>query len=44
MTLTAPHHPADGGRANASGPLAPEESRLLDAYWRAANFLSVGQI
>jgi xylulose-5-phosphate/fructose-6-phosphate phosphoketolase len=27
-----------------SGPLAPEELRLLDAYWRAANYLSVGQI
>jgi xylulose-5-phosphate/fructose-6-phosphate phosphoketolase len=27
-----------------SGPLAAEELRLLDAYWRAANYLSVGQI
>src|SRR5436309_2543527 len=27
-----------------TGPLAPEELRLLDAYWRAANYLSVGQI
>jgi xylulose-5-phosphate/fructose-6-phosphate phosphoketolase len=25
-------------------PLASEELRLLDAYWRAANYLSVGQI
>src|SRR6266508_3566510 len=25
-------------------PLAPEELRLLDAYWRAANYLSVGQV
>jgi len=25
-------------------PLSPEELRLLDAYWRAANYLSVGQI
>src|SRR6187200_231716 len=24
--------------------LDPEELRLLDAYWRAANYLSVGQI
>jgi xylulose-5-phosphate/fructose-6-phosphate phosphoketolase len=24
--------------------LAPEELRLIDAYWRAANYLSVGQI
>ncbi len=27
-----------------AGPLAPEELRLIDAYWRAANYLSVGQI
>ncbi len=26
------------------GPLSPEELRLLHAYWRAANYLSVGQI
>jgi xylulose-5-phosphate/fructose-6-phosphate phosphoketolase len=26
------------------GPLAAEELRLLDAYWRASNYLSVGQI
>src|SRR5262245_21745178 len=25
-------------------PLSPEELRKLDAYWRAANYLSVGQI
>ncbi len=30
--------------AAPSGPLEPEELRLLDAYWRAANYLSVGQI
>src|SRR4051812_48071789 len=30
--------------AAADGPLEPEELRLLDAYWRAANYLSVGQI
>jgi xylulose-5-phosphate/fructose-6-phosphate phosphoketolase len=29
---------------SAAGPLADEELRLLDAYWRAANYLSVGQI
>ena len=27
-----------------AGPLAAEELRLIDAYWRAANYLSVGQI
>ncbi len=26
------------------GPLAPDELRLIHAYWRAANYLSVGQI
>ncbi|HET8952567.1 MAG TPA: phosphoketolase family protein [Solirubrobacteraceae bacterium] len=28
----------------SAGPLAPDELRGLDAYWRAANYLSVGQI
>ena len=27
-----------------AGPLAPKELQLLDAYWRAANHLCVGQI
>ncbi len=30
--------------SDAQGPLDPEELRLLDAWWRAANYLSVGQI
>ena len=30
--------------ADAEGPLDSEELRLLDAWWRAANYLSVGQI
>ena len=29
---------------NTSGPLAPEMLRKINAYWRAANYLSVGQI
>jgi xylulose-5-phosphate/fructose-6-phosphate phosphoketolase len=29
---------------DSPGPLSAEEGRLLDAYWRAANYLSVGQI
>ncbi len=28
----------------ATEPLKPDELRLIDAYWRAANYLSVGQI
>ncbi|HZR03139.1 MAG TPA: phosphoketolase family protein [Burkholderiales bacterium] len=27
-----------------NGPLSPDLSRRIDAYWRAANYLSVGQI
>ncbi len=35
---------SDPGRAPSPEPLDGEELRLLDAYWRAANYLSVGQI
>jgi xylulose-5-phosphate/fructose-6-phosphate phosphoketolase len=39
---------ARGARAAAGSstqrPLSPEELDLIDAYWRAANYLSVGQI
>jgi xylulose-5-phosphate/fructose-6-phosphate phosphoketolase len=28
----------------ATGVLGPQELARLDAYWRAANYLSVGQI
>ena len=31
-------------RRTTAEPLAAEELRLLDAWWRAANYLSVGQI
>ncbi|WP_081157739.1 phosphoketolase [Ensifer aridi] len=30
--------------AAAAGPLSPDELRRMDAYWRASNYLSVGQI
>ncbi|HOW97538.1 MAG TPA: phosphoketolase family protein [Kiritimatiellia bacterium] len=30
--------------AKAKGPLSRDELRKMDAYWRAANYLSVGQI
>ena len=33
-----------GGAANSEEPLSAEELRKIDAYWRAANYLSVGQI
>src|SRR3954463_15858990 len=29
---------------NLNGPLSADELRRMDAYWRAANYLSVGQI
>ena len=33
-----------GAAAGSPGPLTAEELRRMDAYWRAANYLSVGQI
>ncbi len=30
--------------AATSSPLSKEELRRMNAYWRAANYLSVGQI
>src|SRR5882762_5158773 len=34
----------DGSKAAATGPLSAEELRKMDAWWRASNYLSVGQI
>ena len=34
----------DGSKAATAGPLSAEELRKMDAYWRASNYLSVGQI
>src|SRR5215831_13603261 len=34
----------DASKAAAAGPLSAEELRKMDAYWRASNYLSVGQI
>ena len=34
----------DGNKTAAAGPLSAEELRKMDAYWRASNYLSVGQI
>ena len=30
--------------SESNQPLSPEELRKMHAYWRAANYLSVGQI
>ena len=32
------------GGKTTTGPLSAEELRKLDAYWRALNYLSVGQM
>ena len=34
----------DGSMGSATGPLSAEKLRKMHAYWRAANYLSVGQI
>ncbi|HWU40535.1 MAG TPA: phosphoketolase family protein, partial [Candidatus Acidoferrum sp.] len=34
----------DGNKASAADPLSAEELHKMHAYWRAANYLSVGQI
>jgi xylulose-5-phosphate/fructose-6-phosphate phosphoketolase len=36
--------PAASATKVPPGPLSPDELRKIDAYWRAANYLSVGQI
>src|SRR5437773_10283802 len=34
----------DGSKTATAGPLSAEELRRVDAYWRASNYLSLGQI
>jgi xylulose-5-phosphate/fructose-6-phosphate phosphoketolase len=36
--------PAPYTLTDGEGPLGPDELRLIDAWWRAANYLAVGQI
>jgi xylulose-5-phosphate/fructose-6-phosphate phosphoketolase len=36
--------PTADGKAAARAPLSRDELRRMDAYWRASNYLSVGQI
>jgi xylulose-5-phosphate/fructose-6-phosphate phosphoketolase len=38
------HRSTPGWGGDHDGPLSADEARLIDAYWRAANYLSVGQI
>jgi xylulose-5-phosphate/fructose-6-phosphate phosphoketolase len=42
--MDEPANAATQVTAGKHGPLSEEELRLIDAYWRAANYLSVGQI
>ena len=35
---------ADPNLADTQAPLSPQLLSRMDAYWRAANYLSVGQI
>ena len=46
QTRTSPASQTDRARnlTDKKGPLDPEQLRKIHAYWRAANYLSVGQI
>ncbi len=43
-TVTVTSLASTGWDGAGGGPLGGTEARLLDGYWRAANYLSVGQI
>src|SRR6059036_2766014 len=43
-TTEVKRKPGDVSKAAAAGPLSADELRKMDAYWRASNYLSVGQI
>ena len=42
--LTGLAHKAPPHVVAPADPLSPDELHRMDAYWRAANYLSVGQI
>src|SRR5262249_22720123 len=44
QTVTEGKRKTADGSKTAAGPLSAEELRKMDAYWRALNYLSVGQI
>jgi xylulose-5-phosphate/fructose-6-phosphate phosphoketolase len=46
MPSAVAHKPTttSAGKRAAAGPLSAEELHKIDAYWRATNYLSVGQI
>lgn len=43
-TAAAKPVPKTATRMSKKGPLSPDALRRLDAYWRAANYLSAGQL
>jgi len=43
-TLPVPDHPAGREVVDSQGTLPYDELKRMNAYWRAANYLSVGQI
>jgi xylulose-5-phosphate/fructose-6-phosphate phosphoketolase len=42
--VPAPAKTSGDGQPTSKGPLSPELLSKMDAYWRASNYLSVGQI
>ena len=42
--VTASHDQGGQDATSSEQPLSETEAQLIDAYWRAANYLSVGQI
>jgi xylulose-5-phosphate/fructose-6-phosphate phosphoketolase len=42
--LTATREPLGPDRSEGQGALSSEEARRMNAYWRAANYVSVGQL
>src|SRR5262249_37769730 len=42
--MASPSTASSASPAQSKQPLSPEELRKVHAYWRAANYLSVGQI
>lgn len=41
---TAAMNETSSGKSHVAAVLSSAELRLMDAYWRASNYLSVGQI
>jgi xylulose-5-phosphate/fructose-6-phosphate phosphoketolase len=44
MTMAATLSKKESAASKTESTLSKSESALIDAYWRAANYLSVGQI